>query len=316
MALVAVLLTGGVSCLVLTFVGVGPPWLERAGAVLVAGVYTGVLAWRSGGRPFLVGAGAVLVGAAAVVTDVPVLRTGAAVLLTVIAGVLGVMVTVPAVRARRAVGEVLVAMGVAAVGALAALGFGPVVQPTRFEYVSLGLALVVSLMLVYRLGAGLHGLGRRGLVLVVSGGLVLAVSLAYGELLRRYGTPGIVDTLLAAASWFREHLGGVPRPIAVLLGVPALMWGSHMRARRRQGWWVCAFGVTATVTVAHSMLTPATSVLEAALGAAYTLVLGIVIGYGLIVADRTLTAPRGARSRRAEEAAAVRPEPSRTAPLQ
>lgn len=316
--MLVVLLLGGLACLVVTFVGVGPAWLERVGAVVVGGAYTGALAWRTGGRPLLVGAAGLAAGAAVVLVDLDVLRTGAAVLLTVASGVLGVMITVPAVRARRAVGEVLLAMVVAAVGSLAALGFGPVVQPTRFEYVSLGLALVVALMLVHRLGAGIHGLGRRGILLVLVGGLVLAVTLAYGELLRRYGTPGVVGVVLDGADWFRDHFGGVPRPLVVLLGVPALMWGSHMRARRRQGWWVCAFGVTGTVSVAHGLLDPAASVWGAALGTLYGLVLGILVGFVLIAADRALTAPRGSRSRgrRAEQSEAVRPEPPRTSPLQ
>src|SRR3954452_12070226 len=41
--------------------------------------------------------------------------------------------------------------------------------------------------------------------------------------------------------WSRNHLGAFPRPIEAVLGVPALAWGCHMRARRRQGWWLCAF---------------------------------------------------------------------------
>ena len=33
----------------------------------------------------------------------------------------------------------------------------------RFEYITLALSLVGALAMVYRLGAGLHGLGTRGL---------------------------------------------------------------------------------------------------------------------------------------------------------
>ena len=43
---------------------------------------------------------------------------------------------------------------------------------------------------------------------------------------------------------------------AVALGVPALVWGTHMRARRRQGWWVCAFGVGATAPIAQLLVDP------------------------------------------------------------
>ena len=57
--------------------------------------------------------------------------------------------------------------------------------------------------------------------------------------------------------WSRENLGAVPRPMQVLVGIPALVWGCHMRARRRQGWWVCAFGIAATSSVAGILVNPA-----------------------------------------------------------
>jgi hypothetical protein len=269
-----------------------------------------------GGRPVPVGAAALVLGVATVWSDHEVLRAGAAVLLTVVAAVLAVMVTVPAVRTLHAVREVLVALVVGAVGSFAAIGFEPTVGLTRFEYVTLGLAFLTALGFVYRLGAGFHGLGRRGLAIVLVGGLILALTLAYAELLRRYGSPEVVDNVLSAVGWVRENLGAVPRPIEVLLGVPALAWGCHMRARRRQGWWVCAFGVAATVPVGHSLMNPDASVVEAALGQGYSLVLGLAFGYAVIRADLALTGQRGSRARRAEEAAAVRPEPPRTRPLQ
>ena len=101
----------------------------------------------------------------------------------------------------------------------------------------------------------------------------------------------------------------------VLLGVPALVWGCHMRARRRQGWWVCAFGVAATVPLAQALVDPEGSFLEAALRGLYSVVLGLGLGYLVVRADLALTGPRGRRGRRAEEATAHRPEPSRFAEL-
>ena len=108
-------------------------------------------------------------------------------------------------------------------------------------------------MIVYRLGAGLHGLGTpRHRSPSSSAAVLLAVTLAYAELLRRYGTPGLVEWLFDGVRWSRAELGAFPRPIEAVLGIPALVWGCHMRARRRQGWWVCAFGVAATAPVASS----------------------------------------------------------------
>src|SRR4029077_5297284 len=138
--------------------------------------------------------------------------------------------------------------------------------------------------------------------------------LGYAELLRRYGTASLVDSLDNVVRWSHHHLGAFPRPIVALLGVPALTWGTHMRARRRQGWWVCAFGVALTAPVAYALVDPARTVLEASPATVYGAVRGFLIGDLLIRLDLRLTAPRpsGRRGRRlaeTEEATAVRPEP-------
>lgn len=305
----------GVGALVSCLFEVGPGWLCGAGAVTVATAYSWALAVRTGGRPIVVGLLALVLGLTAVISDDDSLRTGAAALTCVVASVFAVMATVPAVRFVGAVREVGVAVAIAAVGALATVGFEPVVTVVRFEYATLGLALLGSFALVYRLGAGLHGLGRRGLVIVLLGTGVLAITLAYAELLRRYGTPGLVGNLLDIVAWSRESLGAFPRPLETVLGVPALVWGVHMRARRRQGWWVCAFGAAATASVAQGLVNPAVTLVESALAVTYGAVVGLMIGYVAIRIDLAVTAPRGRRGRRgrrAEEAAALRPEPPRT----
>jgi len=78
---------------------------------------------------------------------------------------------------------------------------------------------------------------------------------------------------------------------------------------------VCAFGVGATAPVAQALLNPQTSLLESGLSAVYGLLVGLVIGFVVIRVDLAVTGPRGSRARRAEEAAAARPEPGRTQPL-
>jgi hypothetical protein len=311
----AVLVLAGVGCLVAAMVPVGPDLLPGIGSVAIAGAFAWALAARMGGRPVLFGTLAVACGVAVLVLDEDYLRTGAAVMTCTVSAVLGVVATVPARQFLAAARECVVAVLIAAIGALATAGFEPTITLVRFEYVTLVLALAGSFGVIFRLGAGFHGLGRRGVATVLIGGAVLAVTLAYAELLRRYGTPGLVDSLLDVVRWSRDTLGAFPRPIETVLGVPALVWGTHMRARRRQGWWVCAFGAAATAPVANSLMNPAISLAEVGLSVTYGLVLGLVIGYVVVRVDLALTGPRGTRARRAEEEAAVRPEPARTSAL-
>ena len=314
-----VVLLAGAAALAAEMLPVGPAWLPGVGAVTVATAYTWVLAARTGGRPIVFTLLTLIVGAATLALDRDELRTGAAVVTAVIAAVLAVVITVPAVRFVDAARETCIAVGVAGLGAVAVLGFEPSVDVGRFEYAALVLALLCAFTLVYRLGAGLHGLGTRGLLIVVFGAVVLVVTLAYAEMLRRYGTPDLVSTLLDAVHWSRENLGAFPRPIEAVLGVPALVWGTHMRARRRQGWWVCAFGVAGTAAVSDALVNPAITVVECALSVVYGLLIGLVIGWVVIRIDLALTGAGGGRravgrtGRRAEEAEhAVRPEPKRT----
>lgn len=287
------------------------PWLPRIGAVVVATTYVWALAARTGGRPVVFGLLTAAAGGVVLGVDHEVLRNGAAVMTCVVSAVLAIVATVPAVKLWHAVREVLVAALVAGLGALATVGLGPTIDPVRFDYVTLGLAMVASFGVVYRLGAGFHGVGRRGVFIVIFGAVVLGLTLAYAELLRRYGTPVLVEWLFDGIRWLRSHLGASPRPLVALLGVPALLWGTHMRARRRQGWWVCAFGVCATVPFARMLVDPSVARAEAGLAMAYGLAVGLLVGYLVIRIDLLLTGKRGRRGRRAEEKAAVRPEPAR-----
>jgi hypothetical protein len=309
------LVAAGLAALVAALVPVGPEYLGGAGSVTVAACYVWALAARTGGRPMIFGGLALVLGVAVLLIDEDYLRTGASVMTCVVTAVFAVMATVPAATYLRAVRECVLAVFLAAIGALATVGFEPTITVDRFEYVTFGLALLGGFLVVYRLGAGLHGLGRRGVVIVAVGGFLVAVSVLYAELLRRYGTPELVEALLDAVRWSRENLGAFPRPIETILGIPALAYGCHMRARRRQGWWVCAFGVAGTAAVANALANPAISFEESGLSVAYGLVIGLIIGYLVTRLDLAFTGSRGRGRRVAEAAAALRPEPRRTQPL-
>ncbi len=91
-----------------------------------------------------------------------------------LAACLAVLGTTPARTFLRAVVEVVVAEIVAIAGALGVAGFRVDIDPARFAYTVLGLSMVAAVALVYRLGGGLHGLGRSG-VLLFGAALVLLV---------------------------------------------------------------------------------------------------------------------------------------------
>jgi hypothetical protein len=311
---VVVLAAAGALVVDLTSVPV-PFWVPVAGSVTVTTAYTVALGVRAGGRPLLAGLLALALTALAAISMVPVLLAAAAVSTAAAGAVLGVLATKPAARFREVVREVLVATAVAAVAALAADGYGARLSLERSGYLALALALLTALALVFRLGAGFQGLGTRGAVVVVGGLGLLAVTLAYAEALSRWGSPEMIASIDEAIARVREGAGAVPRPIEFLLGFPALAWGVSTRARRRQGWWACAFGAAGLAGVSTTLISTELDLQEAALGVAYGLVLGLFLGYLVIRVDTFLSGTRGARARRAEEAAAHRPEPARTAPL-
>lgn len=292
-----------------------PSWLPTGGAVAITTAFVFGLAARTGGRPLISGALALVLCTAAVVSELPVLVAGAALGTAVASAVLAVMATKPAPRFVLVVRECLVAVVIGVIGALAVEAYGAQVSIMRFEYLSLGLSLLAAMGLVYRLGAGLLGLGRRGLVMVLVGLVLLTITMAYTEALTRWGSPGLGESIEDLTALMQSTVGAVPRPVAFLLGFPALAWGVSTRARRRQGWWVCAYGAAGVAGISVCLLNPSTSLVEAGLSLLYSLLLGLLLGYLVIRADKFLTGPRGRRARQLEEASAHRPEPGRTWPL-
>ncbi len=292
-----------------------PRYVPLAGAVTLTTALAFALAARTGGRALISAAVTLGLAGSAAISQAPVMLAGAAVGTAVLAAVFAVMNTKPAARFVGVVREVGLAILIAVVGAFAVEAYEAQVSLERVGYLVLGLSLLSALGLVYRLGAGLHGLGKRGFVMLVSGIGLLTVTLAYTEALARWGSPGLIESIDATYESVLATIGAVPRPIEVLLGFPALAWGVSTRARRRQGWWVCTFGVAGLSTVAVSLLDPSVPLLESGLTLVYSAVLGLAFGYLVIRADLFLTGPRGRRARRLEEASAHRPEPGRLQPL-
>ncbi|QLQ09266.1 MAG: hypothetical protein HZY75_01330 [Nocardioidaceae bacterium] len=293
-----------------------PGVIPELGAVTITTAYAYALAVRTGGAPITsmilaAGLGLLALGS---FFEQGILLSGVAIGTAALAAILGTMLTQPARRVRDAVRELLVGVCVAVVGAFAVEAYRAPIAVDRAGFVALAVALGGTLLLVYRLGAGLHGIGRRGTVVVLLGILLLFVALGYSEAVHQWGSGDLRGNIDDFVSGVRDLFGAVPRPTEFLLGFPALMWGASIRARRRQGWWMCAFGSAGLTVVATSLLHPI-PLTESALVLGYSLVLGIVAGYLMIRLDAYLTGPRGRRARQAEEELAHRPEPGRTRPL-
>lgn len=273
------------------------------------------LAVRSGAQAPLALVLSLVVGVTAVVTQWAPLLGGAAVGTAVLAACLAVLGTRPAPTLRAVVFEVVVALLVATAGGLGVTGFAVGMDRERFAYTVLALSMVATVALVYRLGGGLHGLGRRGLILAAGALVLLLVVLVYTAALTRYGSPELVRQVHPAQEWTRDHLGGVPHPVELLVGIPALAWGVSLRSRRRQGWWVCAFGTAATAHTVSDMFGSHDTVLSSTLGALYGLVLGLLVGYVVIRLERVLTGRGERRTPLGRQALAPREEPARLRPL-
>jgi hypothetical protein len=289
-----------------------PSLLQQWLAVALAVTLAVGLASRSGNPVLLFAALALVVGVGAVGIQWDPLLAGAAVGTGVVAACLAVLGTTPAPTFPRVVLEVVVALFVATAGGLGAGGFAVDLDTERFAYTVLALAMVATVALVYRLGGGLHGLGRRGLILAAGALVLLLVVLVYTAALTRYGSPGLIEQVRSAEDWTRDHLGGVPHPVEVLIGIPALAWGVSLRSRRRQGWWVCAFGVAATAASASRLVDDGLAERATALAAVYSILLGLLLGLVVIRLERLLTG-RGGRHARGEQLA--RHEPGRLQPL-
>ncbi len=191
-----------------------------AGATWLAGL---LLARRVGGPIPLVAAFA---GACAVVLLLEprgwVLSAGA-VAAAVTYGLLGMVMTCPSAGLRTVREAGLVAV-VGAVGAVVVTGFDVSLRPYRFRMLALALTLIAALALARRLGMGLQSLGRRGLVVIVVGVVVLVCGFAYTQAVRHWGSSGVV-AFGDASDRIHEWLGASPRTVEALVGFPATIWG-------------------------------------------------------------------------------------------
>jgi hypothetical protein len=323
MAVASLLLAAGLAAALTHFVDLGPTLgvalpeqTPQVGAAVVTTVLCGLLAHRVGGHTPVAVVFAAGATATALLLGWPWLLAGVAALTAFAATVVGVLSTRPAKRPGRVVAEYAVAILVAMVGAVAVAAYGAPVKQAMLSDVVVLTSVVATLWVAHRVGGGFHGLGKRGALVIVSAVIVLAAGMVYGEALRRWGTPGLIESVDVARHAVVRVIGAVPRPLELFIGFPALVWGLATRAQLRQGWWVCAFGVLGTAGVATSLSSPQAQLGQGLLSTAYSVGVGLVLGFLVWWVDRLLTGPRGGkRARSAERAMPTRPEPGRSRSL-
>ncbi len=285
-------------------------------AAAVIGVnYAAAFARRIGGRAW---AGALLgaaVTSAAVASNLSFLLASAAVGTAVLGAVLGVIATRPAVSMLGVFREILIATGIALIGGIGAAAFRAPLNAYRARYLVIALALVITIALVYRFGSGLAGLGRRGWASLGGGSVALIVIVVYTEAFTRWESDSTRENIQQVLHFVEHALGAVPRPLIFLVGLPALIWGVSSRVRRREGWWLTAFGSVGLAMIATMFLEAGHPTQGPVLSMAYSIALGMVLGGLLVVGDNWVSKPSGRRAAPVAAYLRLEQEPARHQPL-
>jgi hypothetical protein len=292
-----------------------PPHLPGYGSMVLTGVLVGMVSHRLIGPWRLPSVLAFGVSAAAVVTGRVWLVGGAASLAAVSSGVLAVVVTRPGTSVLKTLREVVVAVAIAYIGALAVGGFAAPLQIDTFRLLTIVATVLGCLVVAQRLGGGFDELDRRTIGVVVAAIFALVVAAVYSRAFNTWASQGLVDAVDSLSNHVRDTIGAVPRPLEWIVGVPALVWGVRSRAFRHQGWWICAFGGISTAYIASSLGEPDVDLSESLLGTAYAVLIGVVLGLVLAGLDSNLARLDGGRSHQAHPTPAERAEPGRRQPL-
>ena len=295
-----------------TVVAVGSPtWIERPAAAVLMIIFALGLTHRGGGRMRIWVPMVTVLAVAALVAQTNVLIAAAAALTAVLAAVFAVMNTRPASNIRGTIAEYVRALVTALSGTLAVAAWNAPVNYQRFNLVVIGAAMALVMVMVWNLGAGLHGLGRQGLLIPVGGALLLLLVLTYSSFVRAQGSQTVIDAIDQVVLFLRQYLGGVPRPVEVIIGFPALIVGVSVRSKHREGWWILIFAVIGTAVLTTSLVTPGALPSYIGLSTLYSSILGLAVG---LVARHFAMRERSSRASRAIEEA-TRVEPPRSAPL-
>lgn len=287
-----------------------PNWLWRPSAALLLVVFALMLTHRVGGHMRIWVTLATVLAGGAVLTEMNILLAAAAGTTAVISAVAAVMFTRPASSLIQVLREYLAMLALALSGAVGVAAWNASVDARPFGLVVMAVSVTLALATVWQLGSGLHGLGRSHLKLLI---VIAAIALGlffYGSFVRTQGSESFKDLLDQTIVWMRQNVGGVPRPYEFLIGFPALIAGTSMRARYREGWWVCVIAVVGTVIVVVSLIDPGAYPTYFALSTLYSAILGLVIGLVLRAVFLTTRTKQAVRVQHH-----LRTEPKRFAPL-
>jgi len=269
--------------------------VERPGAGLLLIVFSVGLTHRVGGHMRIWASLGTVLAVAAVASEANVLLAAAAAVSAVLASVWAVVITRPAVTVLQAVREYVLAIVVALSGTVTVAAWNAPVSYQRFNLVVLSVALGLAITVVWNLGAGLHGLGRQNLAILAGVAALVLLVLAYSSFVRTYGSQMITDTISDLVIWMRQSFGGVPRPVEVFIGFPALLVGVSMRSRNREGWWIMVFAVIGTGVMTTSLVSPGAFPSYIGLSTLYSSILGLGVGLvarSIAVRDRSKRAAR------------------------
>ncbi len=188
-----------------------PAWIERPSAALLMVVFAIGLTHRGGGHMRLWLPMTAVLGAAAVGLETNVLLASAAAVTAVLASVWAVLVTRPVATVVGAIREYSLALLVALSGTVGVAAWNAPVNYQRFNLIVLTVSLGLAITLVWNLGAGLHGLGRQNLAILLGvAGLVMLV-IAYSSFVRTHGSQSLVQAFTDTVIWTRRD---VPRSAA------------------------------------------------------------------------------------------------------
>jgi hypothetical protein len=269
--------------------------VERPGAALLLIVFSVGLTHRVGGHMRIWTILAAVLAVGAVASEANVLLASAAAVSAVLAAVWAVVITRPALSVLAAVREYVLAIIVALSGTVAVAAWNAPVNYQRFNLVVLAVSLGLIITVVWNLGAGLHGLGRQHLAVLAGVAVLILLLLAYSSFVRTHGSQLVTDTIRDVVIWMRTEVMGVPRPVEVFIGFPALIVGVSLRSRNREGWWILVFAVIGTGVLTTSLVSPGAYPSYIAFSTLYSSILGLVVGLiarRLAVRDRSVRAAR------------------------